>query len=296
MTTETQEQIEKSEKDTKPAELKTCFIVMPISNAEGYDPGHFNRVYEYIIKPACEAAGFKPSRADDTKHTNTIILDILNQIVKADMVLCDLSSKNPNVMYELGIRQAFNLPVVLIKDAITQRVFDTSSLRDIEYDHSLRIDNVNATVKKVTEALKLTYEMREKDTHSLISLLNIQPASLPEKKELSPEISLVLDEIRSLKENNDYMDKHTAKRSFSLRGGKTSEEEKVALVMEGFFQDTLKGLTVFVEHSIYGKGQVTDYNSLTSTITVKFDSANVIIEFPYSQIIKLSAEPNTISS
>ena len=40
---------------------------MPISDVEGYDPGHFKRVYEYIIKPACVAAGFIPIRADDVK-------------------------------------------------------------------------------------------------------------------------------------------------------------------------------------------------------------------------------------
>ena len=37
---------------------KKCFVIMPISDADGYDKGHFNRVYEYLIKPACEEAGF----------------------------------------------------------------------------------------------------------------------------------------------------------------------------------------------------------------------------------------------
>ncbi|MEK4110709.1 hypothetical protein ABIC86_001754 [Paenibacillus sp. DS2363] len=199
MTTNVKDQVEKQEQEAKKEELKTCFIVMPISNADGYDTGHFNRVYDYIIKPACAAAGFKPSRADDTKHTNTIILDILDQIVKADMVLCDLSSKNPNVMYELGIRQAFNLPVVLIKDNATPRVFDTSALRDIEYDQTLRIDNVNSVVDRLTEALKETYRMKDDDTHSLISMLNIEPATLPEKKEISADTAILLDAINTMK-------------------------------------------------------------------------------------------------
>jgi len=51
---------------------KSCFTIMPISEQEGYDKGHFNRVYEHIIKPACIKAGFKPIRADEENKTNYI--------------------------------------------------------------------------------------------------------------------------------------------------------------------------------------------------------------------------------
>lgn len=44
-----------------------CFVVMPITDPEGYDKGHFTKVYEDIFKPACDAAGFKPVRADEVK-------------------------------------------------------------------------------------------------------------------------------------------------------------------------------------------------------------------------------------
>ena len=45
---------------------KKCFVIMPISDAEGYDKGHFTRVYEHLVKPAVIEAGFEPMRADDT--------------------------------------------------------------------------------------------------------------------------------------------------------------------------------------------------------------------------------------
>ena len=94
-----------SEKTNK-TQAKTCFIIMPISDHDKYSPGHFGRVYEYIIKPACLVAGFEPLRADDVKTTNYIALDIIKQIISCDMAICDLSSQNPNVLYEVGIRQA----------------------------------------------------------------------------------------------------------------------------------------------------------------------------------------------
>ena len=43
---------------------------MPISDVEGYDAGHFDRVYEHLIKPACEAAGFNAIRADKNNKSN----------------------------------------------------------------------------------------------------------------------------------------------------------------------------------------------------------------------------------
>ena len=104
-----------------------CFVIMPISDAEGYSIGHFNRVYQYLLRPAIEKAGFEAIRADEIEETNFIVLDIVQHLLSAEMCICDLSSKNPNVLYELGIRQAFNLPVCLIKDDLTSRIFAAQS-------------------------------------------------------------------------------------------------------------------------------------------------------------------------
>ena len=55
--------------------------MMPISDAEGYDKGHFTRVYEHLIKPAVMDAGFEPVRADDTSKANFIVVDILKHFL-----------------------------------------------------------------------------------------------------------------------------------------------------------------------------------------------------------------------
>jgi len=47
----------------------TCFIIMPISDCDGYDEGHFSKVYEDIFKPACNECGFEAIRADEVKQT-----------------------------------------------------------------------------------------------------------------------------------------------------------------------------------------------------------------------------------
>jgi len=176
---------------------KRCFIIMPISDTEGYQTGHFGRVYEHIIKPACDIAGFQPVRADDIMITNFIALDIIKNIIECEMAICDLNSRNPNVLYELGIRQAFNLPVTLIKDQKTNRIFDIQGFRDVEYDESLRIDSVEEAIETLAEIIKNTYE-NTNEINSLISLLSIEPAKVTDKKVISTDTELIINTIQGL--------------------------------------------------------------------------------------------------
>ena len=156
---------------------KECFVIMPISDQDGYEPDHFKLVYEDIIKIACKEAGFKPIRADDVKQTNLIHKDILQKILEAPIAICDLSSNNPNVLFELGIRQAFDKPVVLIKDKITKSIFDLSPLRHTEYISTHKY-------RDVLEAL-LSTEKASDDTKSINSLINL--LSLPSAASLKPQ-------------------------------------------------------------------------------------------------------------
>jgi len=176
---------------------KICFVIMPISDSEGYDSGHFKRVYDHVIKPACLSAGFEPVRADNINKTNHIIIDILKHIVEADMAICDLSSRNPNVLYELGIRQAFNLPVTLINDNLTPRIFDIQTLRAVPYDSSLRVDRIEQAIPEITNALLNTYNDKIENINSIVQLLGIEAAQVT-KTEVSNDTNLLLEAINNI--------------------------------------------------------------------------------------------------
>lgn len=178
--------------------VKFCFVIMPISDSLDYPEGHFSRVYEHLIFPACEKAGFIPIRADDILNTNYIAIDILKRIIESDVVICDLSSQNPNVLYELGIRQAFNKPVALIKDRKTKRIFDIQGFRDFEYDENLRVDNVQEDIQTLAEVIKSTYKNDGETVNSLISLLSISPAKVDKSTEISKDTELILNSLSSL--------------------------------------------------------------------------------------------------
>ncbi|ADW74159.1 hypothetical protein Rahaq_2552 [Rahnella aceris] len=211
-------------------QLKTCFVIMPIADIASYDSGHFHRVYQHLIKPACELAGFHPIRADDVNSSNMIVVDILKKIIECDLAICDLSARNPNVLYELGLRQAFNKKTVLIKDSITESIFDVQGFRYAQYDNTLRIDNVKNEISKLANALNETYESKT-DINSIVQLLQIEPAKIDNKTELSDSDTIIFQAINELtkkveninqRQNNyyagyisPYFDKNTIPTNFA---------------------------------------------------------------------------------
>lgn len=167
---------------TKKMENKDCFVIMPISDTDGYDKGHFSRVYEDIIKPAVENTEFSVTRADEAKETNFIHLDILKQLIDAPIAICDLSSRNPNVLFELGIRQAFDKPVVLIQEKGTPKIFDIGPLRYLEYSKNMKYHDVLKTQAELTESINATKEAEGKqgNINSIVRLMALSnPAAIP---------------------------------------------------------------------------------------------------------------------
>lgn len=189
--------MESHEKKSSEEKPKICFIIMPIADVSSYDNGHFLRVYNHLIKPACEQAGFIPVRADDVSSSHMIVVDILKKIVESDLAICDLSARNPNVLYELGLRQAFNKKTVLIKDNRTENIFDVQGFRYAGYDSSLRIDNVKNEVSKLANALSETYNATD-DINSIVQLLKIEPAKIEQKTELSASDTVLFRAITEL--------------------------------------------------------------------------------------------------
>jgi hypothetical protein len=194
---------------SQPIEEKPiCFVLMPISDSVEYEPGHFGRVYEHLLKPAIVAAGYTPVRADDTVKTDYIVVGIIQKIVESPMVVCDFSARNPNVMYELGIRHAFNKRVVLVKDRKTEKIFDIQGLRYAEYDESLRIDAVNKDVVKITSAIIETKNSSDKDLNSIVQLAAIKTAEVPPGQIISSETNLLLSAIGTLDRRLQTVEEH----------------------------------------------------------------------------------------
>ena len=186
---------------------KKCFVIMPISDPEGYDKGHFKRVYEDILKISIQNAGYCPVRADDILQTNFIHLDILQKLVHSPMAICDLSSRNPNVLFELGLRQAFDMPTVLVQEFGTPKIFDIAPMRITDYRKGLIYREVLEDQKTIESAIIATKEATDKGDgiNSLINLLSLSnPAKLKEVGEnnTAQMLQVVMAEMNNLR--NDF--------------------------------------------------------------------------------------------
>lgn len=190
---------EQEGKESLPKE-KACLVIMPVAESSPYESGHFRRVYEYIIKPACTRAGLVPYRLEDMQQGSQIVVNKLREVITAEIAICDLSSRNSEVLYELGIRQGFGLPTLLIKDTVTDKIFDIRGLLDFVYDETLRVDRVNKTVEEIAETLLVMYESKDIKTNSIISLLGIQKAEIKTKAALSAEANILLEAISGVKD------------------------------------------------------------------------------------------------
>lgn len=113
---------------------KICFYIAPIGNENSEERKHSDLFLENIVSPAIEEFGFKVVRADNISKAGMITSQIIDYIVNAGLVICDLSFHNPNVFYELSLRHSTKKPTVHIirkKDGIP---FDINDFRTIIID------------------------------------------------------------------------------------------------------------------------------------------------------------------
>lgn len=254
---------------------KYCFVLMPIADVAGYEAGHFGRVYEHLFKPAITAAGYTPIRADDTVKTDYIVVGIIQKIVDSSMVLCDFSSRNANVMYELGIRHAFNKPVVLVKDQSTEKIFDIQGLRYHEYDQSLRVDSVSKDIQKISQAIQQTASGGVDSMNSIVQLAGIKAAEAPKGQVISADTKLLLEAIdsfnsrfRQIEERLDFSASKIMLETLDLgrlRRGIAQKWNEKFILPTG--ETVERGETVF--RNGYAIGVLQDFNEKEKRIVIK---------------------------
>jgi hypothetical protein len=83
------------------AKKKLCGIVMPISECDGCGPSHWQDVLSIVISSATEA-GFSARLVSDTMESNLIHTEVLANIFNDDIVIVDVSGRNPNVFLNLA--------------------------------------------------------------------------------------------------------------------------------------------------------------------------------------------------
>ncbi len=137
--------------------LPTCGLVMPITLIDGCGADHWADVRK-ILDAAIVSAGFSPHLVSDANESGVIQKRIIQNLYSDPIVVCDVSGKNPNVMFELGLRLAFDKPTIIVKDDVTDYVFDTAVIEHVGYPRTLRYAEVLSFRKELGEKLTNTHK------------------------------------------------------------------------------------------------------------------------------------------
>ncbi|MDB5414335.1 MAG: hypothetical protein JWR10_2670 [Rubritepida sp.] len=150
---------------------KRCFVIMPFTEARSNRAaGFFEEVFDSLIKPAAEAAGFDVLTANKD-GSDVIQSTIINEIMDSELVIADLTDHNPNVLFELGLRMAQEKPVAIIKTSDTGRIFDVDNmLRVFEYKEHLWPSTIKTDVAGLEGHIRATWEQKSAN-RSYISIL-----------------------------------------------------------------------------------------------------------------------------
>lgn len=195
--------------DKKPSSVQKqeandfCFTIMPFG-------GWFDSYYKDIYCPAITEAGLDHKRADDLYRPSTIVNDIWSYTKECKLVLADLTGKNPNVLYELGLAHAIAKPVIIVTESLDDIPFDLRALRVIEYDKNAH--NWGEVLKgKVTKAIKEVVASPLKAV--LPTFLDVEPSqprkiSAKDKEiiELTQEMDALRREVVSMRRSHRSRD------------------------------------------------------------------------------------------
>ncbi|MCH7997890.1 MAG: hypothetical protein IIA91_00205 [Chloroflexi bacterium] len=93
---------------------KLCYVIMPFSKTKTCSEEEWTDIFEAVIKPAIEGArlGYNCLRSEAT--TGNVISKVVNSLYQANIVIADLTDRNPNVFYELGVRHTLKNRTIMV--------------------------------------------------------------------------------------------------------------------------------------------------------------------------------------
>ncbi|MFZ0709189.1 MAG: TRAFs-binding domain-containing protein [Terrimicrobiaceae bacterium] len=206
---------------------KTCFVVMGFGTKTDYTkPKAFNldKTYRNIIKPAALAAGFECVRADEIVHSGDINVPMYEQLLKADLVVADVSTYNSNAFYELGVRHALRpyTTIIISEDGLTFP-FDVGQIAIRKYRHlgeGIDYEEVERMKKELSEAMKIISEKEVDDSPVYTFVRGLKPPVLARAEAIAalplqayatvspadnPTISILMQQAEDALEKNNFI-------------------------------------------------------------------------------------------
>jgi hypothetical protein len=125
----------------------------------------YTKIYNTLIKPTVEAEGFRCIKSDDIFRTSAVIEDIWENINKAALIIAEISTNNPNVMYELGICHTVGKNVMMITQDSSSVPFNFRHLRFYPYSNDIPgSEELKKSIKSVLQQIRAVDRVPSQNT------------------------------------------------------------------------------------------------------------------------------------
>lgn len=199
---------------------KTCFVISGFGPKPDLNkPGRtidLDKTFENLIKPVFDELNIECFRAKDIRHTGIIDVPMYEWIFKADIVIADVSTLNPNALYELGVRHALrpNTTIVISEDQ-TNYPFDINHTVITKYEHlgkDIGVSEANRFKSELKSTVLSILIDAKKDSPVYTYLPKLTPPQFSEEEleiitsKPKNEVSLseLIESAEQAKNNNEF--------------------------------------------------------------------------------------------
>lgn len=165
---------------------RICFVIMGYGKKTDPTLGKtfdLDVTYNTIIKPSVENAGFKCVRGDEVLESGIIDKSMYALLIHSDLVIADITTFNPNAIYELGIRHAAKpFSTIVMKEKEGSIPFDINHNRTFTYSHmgeDIGAKEVERCVNALTNLILEVDRAKETDSPLFHHIKGVEPYQLP---------------------------------------------------------------------------------------------------------------------
>jgi tetratricopeptide (TPR) repeat protein len=165
---------------------KICFVIMGYGKKTDPSLGKtfdLDVTYNTIIKPSVEKAGLKCVRGDEVLESGIIDRSMYALLIHADLVIADITTFNPNAIYELGIRHAAKpFSTIVMKEKEGALPFDINHIKTFTYSHmgeDIGGKEIERCVKELTNLIIEVDRAKEIDSPLFHHIRGVVPYQLP---------------------------------------------------------------------------------------------------------------------
>jgi hypothetical protein len=188
-------------------EPKRCFFIAPIGAAGSETRRRSDQVFKHILTPICGELGYHLIRADRIAEAGMITTQVVEHLIHDELVVADLTGRNPNVFYELAIRHVTRKPLIQLMGADEELPFDVAAMRTVFVD--IRdLDSVAAAKDEIADQVRSFETGKLQMTTPISHALDWEKlrSGNPEERalaELTATVSQLASEIRGMRRGTD---------------------------------------------------------------------------------------------